>query len=27
VHGVKDARWQGKNGAYFRVTITPERGM
>ena len=27
VHRVKDARWQGKNADYFRVTITPEGGM
>lgn len=27
VHRVKDARWQGKNAEFFRVTITPEGGM
>lgn len=27
VHRVNDARWQGKNAAFFRVTITPEGGM
>jgi hypothetical protein len=27
VHRVKDARWQGKNAQYFRVTIMPEGGM
>jgi hypothetical protein len=27
VHRVKDARWQGNNAAYFRITITPEGGM
>ncbi|HEX6043628.1 MAG TPA: spondin domain-containing protein [Pyrinomonadaceae bacterium] len=27
VHRVKDARWQGKNAEYFRVTIMPEGGM
>ena len=27
VHRVKDARWAGRNAEYFRVTITPERGM
>jgi hypothetical protein len=27
VHRVKDARWTGRNAEYFRVTITPERGM
>jgi hypothetical protein len=27
VHRVNDARWAGRNVEYFRVTITPERGM
>jgi hypothetical protein len=27
VHRVKDARWQGKNAEFFRVTITPKGGM
>lgn len=27
VHRVKDARWQGKNAEFFRVTVTPEPGM
>jgi hypothetical protein len=27
VHRVKDARWQGKNAEFFRVTVTPEAGM
>lgn len=27
VHRVKDARWQGKNAEFFRITITPEGGM
>ena len=27
VHRVKDNRWVGRNGEYFRVTITPEGGM
>jgi hypothetical protein len=27
VHRVSDARWAGRNAEYFRVTITPERGM
>ncbi len=27
VHRVRDARWQGKNAEFFRVTITPEGGM
>lgn len=27
VHRVQDARWVGRNAEYFRVTITPERGM
>jgi hypothetical protein len=27
VHLVKDARWQGKNAQFFRVTITSEREM
>jgi hypothetical protein len=25
VHRVKDARWQGKNAEFFRITITPEK--
>lgn len=27
VHRVKDARWQGKNAEFFRITITPQGGM
>lgn len=27
VHRVKDARYAGRNGEFFRVTITPEGGM
>ena len=27
VHRVNDARWTGKNAAFFRITITPEGGM
>lgn len=27
VHRVKDARWAGRNAAFFRITITPEGGM
>ena len=27
VHRVKDARWQGKNAEFFRVTISSEGGM
>ncbi len=27
VHRVNDARWTGKNAAYFRITITPEGGI
>lgn len=27
VHRVNDARWQGKNAAFFHITITPEGGM
>ena len=27
VRRVNDARWAGRNGEYFRITITPEGGM
>lgn len=27
VHRVQDARWQGKNAEFFRITVTPEGGM
>jgi hypothetical protein len=27
VRRVKDARWQGKNAEFFRITVTPEGGM
>ena len=27
VHRVNDARWAGRNKEFFRITITPERGM
>ena len=27
IHRVNDSRWAGRNAEYFRVTITPERGM
>jgi hypothetical protein len=27
IHRVNDSRWVGRNAEYFRVTITPERGM
>ena len=27
VHRVNDTRWTGKNGQFFRITVTPEAGM